>query len=269
MPPVQSVHTDNPQRYPPAVTAIDAQSVIIQIPVPPALTLTPHSRGIVRQVYLSRFIYPALLILNVPQVYQYIDVPHLHQHSAVDHLRHEHFDFPNCDTQRTEAASHSSPYSGRSSSCFGADASGGTSAMLSSSSTPKRAQLRTPRRADSRPTPSPSPSASTTARDTSTAEKALLRRADLEQQVRQMQAEMAELQRIAGQVDAPPPAPELAGPPTTQQLDLLRARIGELESKREFMWMEDAPPGYRQLDGRGQCARRRLFSQGLVHWKGS
>ncbi|KAJ7437779.1 hypothetical protein FB451DRAFT_1193029 [Mycena latifolia] len=234
------------------------ESVIIQIPVPPALTLIPHSRGIVRQVY------------------QYIDIPYigrvgngitdknknkfggrninysahdilairfeLHQHSAADHLHHEAASLlailgPILFMLRRRRLRRNQR-----------DAQFLVDPEASAASDSETSGLT--------PHPlSPSPSASTTASDTSTAKKALLRRADLEQQVHQMQAEMAELQRIARQVNAPSPAPESARepePPTTQQLDLLqlRARIGELESQREFVWMEDAPPGY-QLDGSG------------------
>ncbi|KAJ7637370.1 hypothetical protein DFH06DRAFT_1478834 [Mycena polygramma] len=87
-------------------------------------------------------------------------------------------------------------------------------------------------------------------------EKALFRRAELQQQVQQIEDQMAELQRVATRFNVANPSSsdrksvgggangvEVA--PNTQ-LATLRARVRELESQRDSMWGGEAPPGYHQ-----------------------
>ncbi|KAJ7487041.1 hypothetical protein FB451DRAFT_1535430 [Mycena latifolia] len=68
--------------------------------------------------------------------------------------------------------------------------------------------------------------------------------------VRHIQEKMDEMQRMIIE-----PVREYALP-AAHQIDLLRGRIRKLESQHELMWMEDAPPGYRQFNGTGCCSCR-------------
>ncbi|KAJ7673956.1 hypothetical protein DFH06DRAFT_1319074 [Mycena polygramma] len=91
--------------------------------------------------------------------------------------------------------------------------------------------------------------------DSGMAEKAVFRRADLQQQVQQIEAEMAELQRVGTRSNVANPSDSgsepAGGSSNTQatpnaQLAVLRARVLELERQRDLMWDGEAPPGYRQ-----------------------
>ncbi|KAJ7144311.1 hypothetical protein C8R44DRAFT_725259 [Mycena epipterygia] len=76
--------------------------------------------------------------------------------------------------------------------------------------------------------------------DRSLAEKALVRRTDLEQQVHQIQEEMEKLQRSATRFNTPASMANRASTQDVQvhgaeQIDVLHAHVRELESQQEFI----------------------------------